>query len=126
MDADSGPIVMNIGLAATGFGLGASRFAGDEAGHRSLLTTIDKGTAIIDLGLDSAEFLRWFNEPLHTKNSEAKPSERKAQPALSNPIQNLAISKDYHYRHLMADAVAFYCLTWRPWCDPVALPKCAQ
>jgi hypothetical protein len=90
MDIDSGPILFDIGAAASGFGLGATRFAADAAAHRALLATLDQMRLTADT----------------------------AQPLLQAFIEGLVVSKDYHYRHLMADAVAFYCLTWRPWCDP--------
>lgn len=39
MDVDSGPIVAGMGVAATGFGIGAARIMGDREGYRAMMRT---------------------------------------------------------------------------------------
>ena len=39
MDVDSGPIVLGMGVAATGFGVGAARIMGDREAYRAIMRT---------------------------------------------------------------------------------------
>ena len=122
MDIDSGPILFDIGAAASGFGLGASRFAGDATSHQSLIAALDQERKIVDMGLDAAELaelIEWFFQQMQTKGVMQVTKGSKLNVALNELTKTLIISKEYHYRHLMADAVAFYCMTWRPWCNPI-------
>lgn len=118
MDMDSGPILFNIGAAASGFGLGASRFARDDAAHRALLESLDQVRQAFDSAADVSSLLGQA-EHLTRSASEENSAAANLPGLLRELTQDVAHAKQYHYRHLMADTVAFYCLTWCPWCQPV-------
>lgn len=117
MDVDSGPIVTEVGAAASGFGLGASRFARDRATHEALLDSLDKAVAMIDTARTASAFSQRMAQLMQSQGIVAESDVEQLTATFKGLDQDLAISKDYRYRHLMADAVAFYCLTWRPWCE---------
>lgn len=73
-DIDSGPIIMGVGAAATGFGIGAARAVGDHERHRRLLRTMnlvytlapqslrDVGSSILarSIALQGTYLERWY------------------------------------------------------------------
>lgn len=91
-DADSGPIVMGIGMSATGFGVGAA-IAADDADLLQRLGEQMPGMKAMILGLKTLT-----------------PPER--QPAL---LRRLTLNDRYETAFLFGDACLFYSITWTPW-----------
>jgi hypothetical protein len=118
-DPGTGPVLMGIGAAASGFGLGASRFAGDAAVHKALLATLGQMIAIIDMKEAATESLQRLAREMQSRGLLAGPESGTPHAPAERPRKGPVISQDYEYRNLMADAVAFHCLTWRPWCTPL-------
>jgi len=120
VDAASGPVVAGIGAAASGFGLGASRFARDEAVHRSLLQSLETAIAMLDAAHGAAQLLEQLNAIVRSEAAGhgTESATAAGQNSHQESLTKMRASKDYYCRDLMADVVAFYCLTWRPWCQP--------
>lgn len=118
-DPGSGPILFDIGAAASGFGLGASRVAGDAEAHRTLRATLDRMVTMVDVEVAASEFLERVGREMQSCGILASQEAGPARPEAMRPQGRAVISQEYRYRNLMADAVAFYCLTWRPWCVPL-------
>ncbi|MBN1672354.1 MAG: hypothetical protein JXR37_15040 [Kiritimatiellae bacterium] len=90
-DADSGPIVMGVGLAATGLGLGAAIAAGDQ-------DRVDRLCG----QLASIDLIR----PLFVAAyQQMAPRDGGAVP----------LDDGYVTGFLFGDAMLFYCVTWQPW-----------
>jgi hypothetical protein len=88
-DADSGPIVLGIGLSATGLGIGAARAMGDEARQASLARQLANLQAFRRL---------------------AESMDKKSGGAFAIPL-----SDRYVTGFLYGDACLFYAATWTPW-----------
>lgn len=104
-DVDSGPILMGIGLAATGLGVGAAIAADDHARLQRLCAELNSMDALRGLIL--------------LAQAEAK--------ARGTPFP-LAVQLDARYAtgFLFGDAMMFYCVTWQPWVDEPIVPETAD
>ena len=91
-DADSGPIVMGIGMAATGLGVGAARAMDDKPRLARLAAQLDNLQALRSL-MDQQE--------------------QGAPGGFRIPLENR-----YKTGFLFGDACLFYAVTWTKWIDP--------
>jgi hypothetical protein len=96
-DIDSGPIVMGIGLGATGMGLGAATALEDGSRLNRLtsqMTTVSK-----------------YIVPLLAKGQKLIIEGKEIQ------FQMIPINDEYFSGFLFGDAMLFYCVTWQPWIE---------
>jgi hypothetical protein len=95
-DVDSGPIVMGVGVAATGLGIGVALAQEDTARRDRLLTQL-------------AAFGQML--PLLAASQAA---------AGNQPLAGVRFATEYTTGFLYGDAVLFYSVTWTPWPVPPA------
>jgi hypothetical protein len=97
MDMDSGPIIMGIGLGATGLGLGTVIAMDDQARLNRLC-----------IQLSGVEALR----------SLLIAVENRMPPAARRGTWRIPLDERHVTGFLFGDAMLFYCATWRPWTAP--------
>ncbi len=64
--------IAEVGAAASGFGLGASRFARDRATHEALLDSLDKAVAMIDTAQTTSAFSQRMTQLMQSQGIVAE------------------------------------------------------
>jgi hypothetical protein len=90
-DADSGPVVLGIGFAASGFGIAAAMSAADYPRVRELTNALNTVSSL--LGTFAS-----------------------IRPSTEHDL--LQLSDEYETGFLLGDALLFYGLTWQSWAKP--------
>lgn len=98
-DIDSGPIVMGVGLGATGMGLAATIACKDDQRFNRLCNEM----------LTSAGLIRTLLVTQQMFFSSGKASQRQAVP----------LDPQYFSGFLFGDTMLFYCVTWQQWSQNV-------
>jgi len=109
VDADSGPVLLGIGSAASAMGIGAAVVAGDEYRRARLLAQVGS----VREGIRN--LLCATAEPAGTPASSGCQTDRprvSKTPLLGNMIP---IREGYVSGFLFGDAVLFWAIAWHPW-----------
>ncbi len=93
-DMDSGPVVMGIGLGATGLGIGATIAMNDQIHFERLIVQLASINIIRPLFIAAQQYT--------TDNTAQR-------------LQMIELDDKCYTGFLFGDAMLFYCITWQPW-----------